>query len=452
MDVAYPVGPHSVVATLSDLLGIGIESAFLGFIIALPVIAGLTALAAFDHLPKRVRPIGAVVVGLGYLSAAYLAQASFKESVTALMVLAYTLVVREVVADRAQWRRWAVPALLLVFAGLSAFSVPALLWFIAIATAALLVTMVAERIRPTGRILTGVGVAIAAVVGSIVVFELLTSFFSAGPGRFALSASEGSRGVGAAGGNLFGPLSFFEALGVWPNLDFRFEPETDHWRLGVGLAVAATSVGVVRTALRREWVLLAATASTVAIYVLVSDDEHRVQRGKGPGDSGPAAHARNRLGAADPGAAASAARRAGAAGGVVRGRGLRPRPRWPCVAEPCAPPPRPRRSANCARWCAGEADALPRAGQLRGMGVALRPDRLSRGGASATDSGLSRREGAGSPGHSTRCTHWSWSVADLLVAPNTLYRRCRARSSARCTATAGTGLSPPGPPARRASC
>ena len=43
------------------------------------------------------------------------------------------------------------------------------------------------------------------------------------------------------------------------------------WRLGVGLAAVATAVGVVRTGRRREWVLLAATAATVGIYVVVSN-------------------------------------------------------------------------------------------------------------------------------------------------------------------------------------
>ena len=271
VDISYPVGPHSVVASFNDLLGLGIEAAFLGIILALPVIAGLTALAALDHLPVRVQPIGAVLVGLGYLSAAYFAQASFKESAIALLVLAFTLLAREIVRDRARWRFWVVPTLLVFFAGLGAFSVPAIIWFVAIATAALLVTMVAERIRPTVRIVAGVAAALLAVGLAIVVFELLTSFFRQGPGRFALDASEGGRTSPAVGGNLFGPLSFFEALGVWPNLDFRFEPVGDGWRLGVGLAVVATAVGVARSTWRREWVLLAATAATVMVYLLVSD-------------------------------------------------------------------------------------------------------------------------------------------------------------------------------------
>ncbi len=269
VDVAYPVGPHSLVAAMSDLLGTGIESTFLGVILAVPVIAALTALAALDHLPGRVQPIGATLVGLGYLSAAYLAQASFKESVTALMVLVFTLLAREIVHDRARWRAWIVPVFVVLFAGLSAFSVPAIVWFIAVGAAALVVTMIAERIRPSARIVAGVAVTLVALALSIVAFELITSFFRLGPGRYAFSASEG--GPGRGGGNLYGPLSFFETLGVWPNADFRFEPAGDGWRLGVALAVVATAIGVARTAMRRELVLLAATAASVVVYLLVDE-------------------------------------------------------------------------------------------------------------------------------------------------------------------------------------
>lgn len=269
VDIAYPVGPHSVVAALSNMLGMSIESAFVGLIIAVPVIAALTALAALDHLPTWVQPIGAVLVGLCYLSAAFTAQASFKETVIATLVLTFAVVLRELARDRSHWRRWLLPMTALVLGGLGAFSVPALVWFMAVATAVLVVTMVVEGIRPSRRFaLGGVGVFLA-LLAAVAVFELLTSFFRLGPGRLALSASEGARG--GAGGNLLGPLSFFEALGVWPSADFRLDPAGEDWRLGVALAVIATLAGVAISAVRREWELLAAAGVSIAIYVVVTE-------------------------------------------------------------------------------------------------------------------------------------------------------------------------------------
>ena len=272
VDIAYPVGPHSIVAALHDVLGLSIESAFVGVIIAVPVITALTALAALQHVPRALQPIGAALAGLSYLSAAFLAQASFKETVIASIVLTFTLVLREAVRDRTRWRRWLVPLLALVFAGLGAFSVPALFWFVGIGATVTVVTMFTERIRPGARLALGVVAIVVALVGTIVVFEALTSFFRLGPGRFVLSASEGGAdGKVQAGGNLFGPLSFFEALGIWPSTDFRLDPVRDGWKLHVALATLATAVGFAITAARRECVLLGTTIFAVLTYLLVAE-------------------------------------------------------------------------------------------------------------------------------------------------------------------------------------
>ena len=178
VDIAYPVGPHSVVAAISDALGVSIESAFVGVIIAVPVLTALTALAALEHAPRRAQPLGAALVGLSYLSAAFFIQASFKETVIASLVLTFTLVMREVARDRFLWRRWVVPIIALVFAGLAAFSVPALFWFVGIAVAVTVVIMVTERIRPDSRIALGALGLVVALAATIAIFETLTSFFS----------------------------------------------------------------------------------------------------------------------------------------------------------------------------------------------------------------------------------------------------------------------------------
>ncbi len=273
VDVAYPVGPHSIVAALSDALGLSIESAFMGVLIALPVLTALTALAALQHVTRPAQPIGAVLVGLGYLSAAFFVQASFKETVIASLVLTFTLVLRELVQDRTHWRRWVAPLIFVMLAGLGTFSVPAFLWFVGIGVTVTLVTMVTGRLRPDLRFAVGVAALAAALVATIAIFEAMTSFFSLGPGRFVLSASEGGRGSGAvpAGGNLFEPLSFFEGLGVWPTSDFRFQPDEDGWQVAAGLAAFSALIGLGLAAVRREWVLLSATVFSVAIWGLVSE-------------------------------------------------------------------------------------------------------------------------------------------------------------------------------------
>ena len=234
---------------MSDLLGTGIESAFLGVILAVPVIAALTALAALDHLPGRVQPIGAALVGLGYLSAAYLAQASFKESVTALTG---PRVHAARPGDRARpgaaGARWVVPV----------FAAPLRRPERLLGAGDRLVHRDrggrapgddgrrAHPSRPPGS-LAGVGGGARGAGAVDSGLRAAHVVLQAGPGRFAFSASEGGRGA-SAGGNLFGPLSFFEALGVWPNADFRFEPAVTAGAWAWASRWRPPSIGVARTA------------------------------------------------------------------------------------------------------------------------------------------------------------------------------------------------------------
>ncbi len=270
VDISYPVGPHSLVAALSDSLGMSIQSAFLGMLIAVPVVTALTALAGLEHVRAPARPIGASLVGLGYLSAAFYAQASFKETIIATLTLTFVLVLRELVRDRSRWRWFVIPIVVLVFAGLGTFSVPALAWFVGIAGSVALVTMGIERIRPSWRLGFGVLALGAALVATVAIFEALTSFFSEGPGRYLFTGSSGGKQQ-SAGGNLVGPLSPFQGLGVWPAADFRGDPTENGWELGVALATLATVVGISLTIARRDWVLLTGTAFVVLTYVLVGE-------------------------------------------------------------------------------------------------------------------------------------------------------------------------------------
>ena len=123
----YPLGPHSVVVALNKGLGIGLVQGFSGLSVAVMVLAPLTALAAFRELAPLPRTAGALVVGLAYLVASYFAQGAFKETIEALLVLAFALALRE--ATRAEWRELPlrfVPAALLAVGAVYAYSFPGL--------------------------------------------------------------------------------------------------------------------------------------------------------------------------------------------------------------------------------------------------------------------------------------------------------------------------------------
>src|SRR5215218_9620791 len=90
-DPGYPLGPHGLAVATASVPGIGLGQAFLGEIIAIGVMTGLTALGALRSLTPGRRTLAAAMVALPYLAASYYAQAAFKELAEALLVLAFAI-------------------------------------------------------------------------------------------------------------------------------------------------------------------------------------------------------------------------------------------------------------------------------------------------------------------------------------------------------------------------
>ena len=84
----YPIGPHAIAAAISTATGISLERAFTGLIVAVPALLALAAAAAIPGASRVGRSIVAVAVGLCYLQAAFLVQASFKETTESLILVA----------------------------------------------------------------------------------------------------------------------------------------------------------------------------------------------------------------------------------------------------------------------------------------------------------------------------------------------------------------------------
>ncbi|HET7574277.1 MAG TPA: hypothetical protein VFJ99_04105, partial [Solirubrobacterales bacterium] len=86
-DPGYPLGPHGLAVATAAVPGIGLGQAFLGEIVAIGLLTGWTALGALRGLSPARRTLGAALVALPYLAASYYAQAAFKETAEALLVL-----------------------------------------------------------------------------------------------------------------------------------------------------------------------------------------------------------------------------------------------------------------------------------------------------------------------------------------------------------------------------
>jgi hypothetical protein len=253
----YPLGPHAVVAALDDGLAIGLAQGFSGLTLAVAVLAPLTALAAFRDRPFLPACAGALLVGLPYLVASYYAQGSFKETMQALFLLAFVLALREA-ASNPEWRKLPlrfVPAALIAVGSVYVYSFPGLLWL----GGTLFVWLALERTLPLKPLLLGLavfGTGVLPELGRMVDFQQFETFDPAGPGL----------------GNLFGQLSPFAALGIWPSGDFRVAPGDGAapaiaYYLGAALGAALLAYGVVRGWGRGERAVIAGLAAAAGLYL-----------------------------------------------------------------------------------------------------------------------------------------------------------------------------------------
>jgi hypothetical protein len=255
----YPLGPHSVVVALNRGLGVGLVQGFSGLTVAVAVLAPLTALAAFSKLKPIPRTAGALVVGLAYVVASYFAQGAFKETIQALLVLAFALALRE---STRTWRDLPlrlVPAALLAVGSVYVYSFPGLIWLVGTAAIWLALEHAMDRetpaLRPALLALLAFAVLVAPEIGRMLDFHSFETFDPNGPGL----------------GNLFGQVSPFEALGIWPSGDFRLAPGDGAvpavgYYLGAAFALALLVYGAARCWRRRESAVLASLGAVALAY------------------------------------------------------------------------------------------------------------------------------------------------------------------------------------------
>jgi len=292
LNQGYPLGPHAIVVALDKGLGIGLVQGFSGLTVAVAILASFTALAAFRELPPIPRTAGALLVGLAYVVASYFAQGAFKETMQALYLLAFVLALRE--ADRTwpdlQFRY--VPAALIAAGSIYTYSFPSLVWL----GPALVLWAAAQASRPPRRSdpaaggddredspgrgsprsetgpaaralgpasLRALGPAFAVFVvlalpelGRMLDFHSFETFDPNGPGL----------------GNLFGQISPFEALGIWPSGDFRLAPgdgavPAAAYYLGIAFGLVLFAYGLIQLWRRRESAILAGVAAAALAYV-----------------------------------------------------------------------------------------------------------------------------------------------------------------------------------------
>jgi hypothetical protein len=266
----YPLGPHSIVVALNKGLDIGLVKGFSGLTVAVAVLAPLSAISAFRDPRALPRTAAALLVGLAYVFASYFAQGAFKEVMLAFFLLGFVLFLRESVREPADSPLRFAPAALIAVGAVYTYSFPGLLWLIGTAVVWALVELglgwIGDRDRaravasslakPVGAAVLVLVVLVAPEIGRMIDFHKFETFDPNGPGL----------------GNLFGQVSPFEALGIWPSGDFRLAPgdgavPAAAYYLGAAFASVLLLYGIWRCARRRETVVLSGLFVAAVAYL-----------------------------------------------------------------------------------------------------------------------------------------------------------------------------------------
>ncbi len=261
----YPLGPHGLAVTAAAVPGVNLAQAFIGQIIAIGVLTGLTALGALGAMRPGRRTLAAALVAVPYLAASYFAQAAFKETAEALFVLAFAVfllapgTLPRRLGDRL---RFALPALALLGGIFFSYSFAGVAWPVAIlALWSLTLPAVRRALRPRAllrfalRPLTLLGIVLLAGLGVLAVY---------GPFGFSGGFSE------VAASNTYGPVSPLETLGVWWTSNYRLDAVGGAQLRGLAaaIAVAALLAGVAWWIRRRQATIPIALGACVLLYLV----------------------------------------------------------------------------------------------------------------------------------------------------------------------------------------
>lgn len=276
LNQGYPLGPHSIVVALNKGLGIGLVQGFSGLTVAVAVLASLTALAAFRDLGLVPRTAGALLVGLAYVVASYFAQGAFKETLQALFLLAFVLALREADRSWGDLQLRFVPAAAIAAGSIYAYSFPSLVWLGPAAVSWLIASAAGGRgwgSSPAALEDEGphprTGPAARELGLALLVFLVLTLPELGRMLDFANFETFDPNGPGL--GNLFGQISPFAALGIWPSGDFRLAPGDGAvpalgYYLGIAFALALFVYGLIRLWRGRERAILAGLSAAALAY------------------------------------------------------------------------------------------------------------------------------------------------------------------------------------------
>ncbi|HVY97529.1 MAG TPA: hypothetical protein VHA54_11275 [Solirubrobacterales bacterium] len=286
-DAGYPLGPHGLAVATAAVPGIGLGQAFVGEILAIGILTGLTALAALQDLGAVRRTLAATMVAVPYLAASYFAQAAFKETAEALFVLSFAVGLLEFERRRARGlpgveglpagggtaalARAGLPLAAIAGGIFFSYSFAGLAWPLLIGGRwSLNMPEVRHALRPRALLrflLRPATLAVLAVLAAIAVVGTI-----AGPFGFIHSFNK------VAGSNTYGPVSPIEALGIWFTPNYRLNAAGGAHLTGLAAAIGIVVIvlGIAWWIRKREFAIPVALGVSTFIYLasLVSSGDY----------------------------------------------------------------------------------------------------------------------------------------------------------------------------------
>jgi hypothetical protein len=267
----YPIGPHSLVATVVNLLGTEPLQGWLGLLLAAPILTAITSLGVLRRLPGWRHILGAVLVGLAFLTASVLGIAGFKELIAGMFLVAFAVGLREIERQPDGRIAIVIGLALITAAMVPVYSLPGVAWLAVTAGLWVLAQLlrirsrsgpggVREAVRSSMPIVIPAGILLV-VVGLIELPKVIDFLQSGSIGNVADTNSK-----------LRFVVSPFESLGIWPSGDWLlgthdFSHGWVYWLFGL-IGVAGLVVGLVWWTERRDYAAPAAVASGLFIYLL----------------------------------------------------------------------------------------------------------------------------------------------------------------------------------------
>jgi hypothetical protein len=263
----YPIGPHSLVATVVSVLGTQPLWGWLGMLVAVPVLTGITALGGLRELPGGRRLLAAVLVAFAYLTASVLGIAGFKELIAAMFLIAFALGLREIEREPEGRIAIVIGLALITAAMVPVYSLPGVAWLVGIAglwLVAQLLRIRAEKGVPGVREVVRASMPIVIPAAIVLVLVLLTQL----PKVIDFIDSGSIGNVADTNSKLRYVVSPLETLGIWPSGSWLLGThDVSHfWIFGV-IGLAGVLFGLAWWIARGDYSVPAAVISGLVIWL-----------------------------------------------------------------------------------------------------------------------------------------------------------------------------------------